>query len=120
MAQTPRPPRPPPEDTFDDEVPTPYGPYKNPVDRFVHLPPATRSFFESLDKADLEALECAIELLRSQEQRNTLVALLRSYRNAGIVGRFFRFMVVTAVAVFTTTVLLGEKIKDVFSWFGSR
>jgi hypothetical protein len=115
-----RQPRPPPQDFPDDEVPSPFGPYSNPVDRFAHLPPATRSFFESLDKGDLEALECAVELLRSKEQRDTLVAILRSYRNAGIVGRFFRFMVVTAVAVFTTSVLLGERIRDVFSWFGGR
>ena len=85
-----------------DESPTsPFGPIKNPVDRFAHLPEFTRAWLEGLSREDIAAHR----------------GLSTSYRRASTVGWFLKWLGLITGGVFTASVTFGEGVRKIAAWF---
>lgn len=84
---------------FDDI--SPHGPVANPVDRFTHLPEPTRRWLEQLRDDDLKDLTEAI----------------RFHHSAKTVGRFMKWLILSAAAIFGLAAQFGEDIRKLFGLF---
>lgn len=74
--------------------------YKSPVERFAQLPEPTRAFLEDLREDDLKDLAEAI----------------RFYHSVRVIGRFWKWLIITTVAIFVGAATLGEAIQKLWHW----
>lgn len=72
----------------------------NPVDRFGHLPEATRRWLESLREEDINELREAIKLSR----------------NAKTVGSFSKWLALTIFGTIVSVITFGEKLMIGWKW----
>jgi len=68
------------------------------AERYLELDPEVRSFLESLDSEDVQ----------------TCKDIIKAYRNASVISRFFKWMTVTAFVIFMGMAGLWEKLAKLF------
>lgn len=82
------------------------------VQRWTQLPEPTKRFIEQLEVENIKTLAVVAEA-----PAEDVTEIFDMVRNAKVIGRFFKWLIVGVLGIFLGTIMFWEGMLKVLAWF---